>query len=54
MVVRIQISFKTIKMGERKEGLTVIELSETYSLWTKVELKYNYQKEELECCDNLR
>ena len=28
MVLRIQISFKTIKLGERKEDLRVIELSE--------------------------
>ena len=28
MVVRIQISFKTIKLGEGKEDLTAIELSE--------------------------
>ena len=50
MVVRIQISFKTIKLRQRKEDLTVIELSETY----KLKLKYKYWKEELEHCDNLR
>ena len=41
MLVRIQISFKTIKLGERKEDLTAIKLSETYSLmdssWAQVQ-----------------
>ena len=67
MVVRIQISTGTIKLGEGKEDLTVIKLSENtqtsfktinlqkervYFYRLKVELKY--RKQELEHFDNLR
>ena len=65
MVLRIQISFKTIKLGERKEDLAAIELSENTqtsfktinqrkeSLFLQTQVELKYRKEELECFDNL-
>ena len=43
MVVGIQTSFKTIKLGERKEDLTVIELSENTQTFFKT---INWQRRE--------
>ena len=69
MVVRIQISFETIKLGEGKEDLTAIELRiqskytdffqdhqllKGESLFLWTQVELKYRKEELEHFDNLR